>query len=285
MFGTIRTKYGILFVKDYYANGSVVKVCFTSNPEEQKVFVGGTLLLAENFSETSREEGPNYGPLMFVRDILLNEKMSYLGFEGIDVAITDFEGNELEFYELPEQDDRFNTVYDKRAEVMDVVNNKKISFDFYGSGYRDLHEELARLQKQVREKLDTYSAIPRTCMPPVDKKTSLNELHKAIYHCKQYLSGKWTYSKKITPKQVRWVAEFLGVPEHCVKNMSSLQAAEILDTYFNRKDDNELTQWVREYYLSVVNYRPIDLLTQEDSFDEERKAWNEAGRDTVAWDW
>ena len=285
MLGTIRTKMGNMFVKDYYANGSVVKVCLTSNPDEQKVFVGGTLLIAESLSETSREEGPNYGSLMFVRDILMNDNMSYLGFEGIDITITDFEDNELEFYELPEQDSRFNTIYGKRAEVMDTVNHKNLVFNFYGNGCRNLYLELVELQKQLREKLQTVTIIPNTCILPLNKSTSIHELHKTIFNCKQYLEGKWTYSHKITPKQIRYVSEFLGVPACSLTKLSSLQAGEILETYFKYKGDVEYTEKVKKHYLEVVNFRPIDLLTQEDDFDEERKAWNSAGDSIGSWDW
>lgn len=122
MTGVIHTSFGDLYVKNYYANGHVVKFTLTTVEDEQIPFVGATIISygkSYYHKNDSRYQGPNYGPLMNVRDVLSCAEMQYIGFKSIDVSILDFEDNILNSYPLPERKSKFNTIYGKKANVID----------------------------------------------------------------------------------------------------------------------------------------------------------------------
>ena len=70
------------------------------------------------------------------------------------------------------------------------------------------------------------------------------------------------------------MADFLGLPRHVLTKLSSLQAAEILDASFYKKDNLEQTEVVKNHYLKLINYKPSLVDDDDVNFNESRESWN-----------
>lgn len=123
LYGTIATKNGPLYIKEYYANKYVVRFTLTNNPDEQISFSG------EKLSGDCYGGPANYKPLLSVRDALRSEEMKYLKYKSISVFIRDFNGDFIRLHRLgASHNAKYHGIAGKLIEVNDLVNNVKVSF-------------------------------------------------------------------------------------------------------------------------------------------------------------
>lgn len=130
MFATINTKTRPIYVQDYYANGRMVKVTLTPDKEKQNKFSGEKISgpgVEHDYGECY-SRGPNYKPLMAVRDILKSKDMSYLGYKSIDIELVHPITNERRSGHLPSYLEKYKGIKGKNVTVIDLVNNVTKNF-------------------------------------------------------------------------------------------------------------------------------------------------------------
>lgn len=124
MFATINTKNGPIYVQKYYSNAHVVRVTLTADKNKQNRFSG------ERYSGHEYEygHGPNYKPLMAVRDILRSKEMSYIGYKSINLELINPLTNEHRGGKLPSHTEKYKGIGGKKVTVVDDANNVVTTF-------------------------------------------------------------------------------------------------------------------------------------------------------------
>ena len=128
--GVVNTKNGPLYVEEYYANGYTVKFTLTDNPEDAMTF-GGASISGPGVDRPDGDcygSGPNYKPLMSIRDALRSETMSYIGYKSVTVQVVDFNGNVLRTQKLPPRLEKYRGIVGKMISVVNLRDHTSSHF-------------------------------------------------------------------------------------------------------------------------------------------------------------
>lgn len=123
MTGTIYTKNGNLYVKDFYSNKYVIKVTLTDDENEQMYFRGYHHGGNPESDNDVYSTPPNFKPLMAVRDILKRPEMSYIQYKRIEYTI-----DESNTKRIPSYSEKYKGLNGKKVSVTDLANGKEVVF-------------------------------------------------------------------------------------------------------------------------------------------------------------
>ena len=133
-----------IYIKNYYDNGSVVKITLTDNANENMHFSGRK----KSKMSTLR---PNFTPLIRIREILkCNKEMLYLNVRKIEYSEYFFDDDAEDEIKkrLPSKYSNYKPITPgTRIVVEDEINNKHIVF-FYKEDSSNFTEDFIRLQQQ-----------------------------------------------------------------------------------------------------------------------------------------
>lgn len=161
IYGKIKTRDNkFYYIKDYYSNGSVIKVTLSDDEDD-------------NISFTGKKDGgvasPNYTPLMRVRNILKQKEMKYLNYSSIKVRDT-YDSREKS---LPTNYSKFKSIKDGTRIVINDEINKKV-FEFR---YNEDKVEVQK-EKERKEKILLNRSLKYRMLFGKYKDKSLNEIYK-----------------------------------------------------------------------------------------------------------
>jgi uncharacterized protein (DUF3820 family) len=126
IYGTIKTKdEKEIYIKDYYSNGRVIKFTLSDNPEENMEFSGRK-------SSKMGGQGPNYTPLMNIRNILRSATQTkYLKYKSISLIEEFLEPYKLKPRNLPASYYKYKEIKaGTRISIIDEANHKEFTFTY-----------------------------------------------------------------------------------------------------------------------------------------------------------